>query len=67
MLYVITALKPEAQAFVDKYKLLPSKLANYKLFQNDKMIVIVSGLGVKSARLATQTLINNLIFADISL
>jgi nucleoside phosphorylase len=64
MLYILTALKPEAQAFVDKYKLLPSKLDNYKLFQNDKMIVIVSGLGVKSARLATQTLINNFDITD---
>ena len=38
MKYIITALKIEAQAFVDKYKLGKSKY-------NDEISIIVSGLG----------------------
>jgi len=37
MLYIITALKSEAQAFVDKYK-----LQNYK---NEDMTIFISGIG----------------------
>lgn len=58
MLYIVTALKPEAQAFVDKYKLQKSKLGDFTLFKNHDMILIISGLGVKNAMFATQTLIN---------
>ncbi len=63
MLYIVTALKSEAQAFVDFYKLKKSKLNNYTIFQNDSIRVIISGIGVDKARIATQTLIN---FFDIS-
>ena len=38
MIYIITALKIEAQAFVDKYKLSKNK-------SNDKISIVVSGLG----------------------
>ena len=41
MLYIICALKSEAQAFVDKYKLPKNK-------QNSKLTVIVSGMGSKN-------------------
>ncbi|MFT7860321.1 MAG: hypothetical protein ABXS93_05215 [Sulfurimonas sp.] len=58
MIYIVTALKSEAQAFVDKYKLQRAKLKNYTLFFNEELKVIVSGIGVDNARLATQTLIN---------
>ena len=37
MIYIILALKAEAQAFVDKYK-----LKNYK---DDKISIIISGIG----------------------
>ena len=57
MLYIVVALKPEAQAFVDRYKLSKSKLGNFTLFSNDNMILIVSGLGVQNSTQATQTLI----------
>ena len=59
MLYIVAALKPEAQAFVDKYKLKKNKLQNYTLFQNDTITLIISGIGVDNSRLATQALINN--------
>ncbi|MEN4053648.1 MULTISPECIES: hypothetical protein [Sulfurimonas] len=59
MTYIVTALKPEAQAFVDYYKLTKSKLDSYTLFSNEQIKLIISGIGVENARLATQTLINH--------
>ena len=64
MLYIVVALKPEAQAFVDRYKLSKSKLGDFTLFTNEQMILIVSGLGVTNARAATQTLINHFDIID---
>jgi len=64
MLYIVTALKPEAQAFVDKYKLKKNRLQNYTLFYNENIRLIISGIGVNNARLATQTLINNFDITD---
>ncbi len=57
MTYIVTALKPEAQAFVDYYKLTKSKLDSYTLFSNEQIKLIISGVGVENSRLATQTLI----------
>lgn len=53
------ALKPEAQAFVDKYKLKKTKLNNFTLFSNEKMKVIISGVGVKNAKAATKMLLEH--------
>ena len=64
MIYIVTALKPEAQAFVDFYKLKKSKLGNHTAFMNENIILVVSGLGVINARLATQTLINHFDITD---
>lgn len=64
MLYIVTALKPEAQAFVEKYKLQKSELGNFTLFSNQVMMLIISGLGVENAALATQTLINHFDITD---
>ena len=64
MIYIVTALKPEAQAFVDYFKLKKSKLQNYTLFSNETIRLIISGMGVESARLATQTLINHYDLCD---
>ncbi len=64
MLYIVTALKIEAQAFVDKYKLQKRKYGKYKVFQNKEMIVIISGIGVFNSMLATQTLINQFDITD---
>ena len=58
MLYIVVALKPEAQAFIDRYKLKKSKLGNFTLFINDEIMLIVSGLGINNSAQATQTLIN---------
>lgn len=64
MLYIVTALKPEAQAFVDKYRLKKNRLQNYTLFQNENITLIISGIGVDNARHATQTLINHFDITD---
>ena len=64
MIYIITALKPEAQAFVDFYKLKKSKLGTYTTFTNKNITLIISGLGVTNSRLATQTLINHFDITD---
>ncbi len=58
MKYIVVALKPEAQAIVEKFKLKKSKVDSYTLFTNDEIKLIISGIGIENARLATQTLIN---------
>ena len=58
MLYIVVALKAEAQAFVDKFKLSKSSLGGYTFYENAQMRLIISGMGVESAMRATQTLIN---------
>jgi len=64
MIYIVTALKPEAQAFVDYYKLQKKRLGAFTIFHNEHISLIVSGLGVINARVATQTLINHFDISD---
>lgn len=64
MIYIITALKIEAQAFVDKYKLQKDSLGKFTLFKNKEMMLIISGVGVDNAMRATQTLINHFDITD---
>ncbi len=60
MLYVICALKPEAQAFVDKYKLSKTK-------QNDKITIIVSGIGKENMFSTTKKIVKIMNSKDIIL
>ena len=64
MLYIVTALKPEAQAFIDKFRLKKESLKSYKIFTNENIVLIISGLGVRNAMFATQTLINSFDISD---
>ncbi len=64
MKYIVVALKPEAQALVEKFKLKKSKLDSYTLFTNEGIKLIISGMGIENARLATQTLINHFDICD---
>lgn len=64
MVYIVIALKAEAQAFIEKYKLTKSKLANSTIYTNASMTLIVSNLGIVNARNATQTLINQFDITD---
>ena len=45
MIYIMVALKAEAQAFVDKFK-----LQNHK---NDKISIIISGMGKENMKIST--------------
>ena len=64
MIYVVVALKSEAQAFVDKYKLRKSKLGLFKYFSNENIRLIISNIGVENSRNATQALINQFDITD---
>jgi len=59
MLYIVTALKSEAQAFVDKYKLRKTKLNNFTIFSNSSLTIIVSGIGIINSKNATQVILDN--------
>jgi len=63
MTYVFTALKPEAQAFVDKYKLKKEKINNFTLFTNTQMILIISGLGVSNMQKASKFILETYKFS----
>lgn len=64
MIYIVIALKSEAQAFVDKYKLTKTKLGKYTLYSDKTKKIILSGIGVINAREATQALINQYDITD---
>lgn len=64
MIYIVIALKSEAQAFVERYKLNKTKLKEYTLFFDENIRLIISGMGVVNAREATQTLINQYDITD---
>jgi hypothetical protein len=53
MLYIMCALKAEAQAFVDKYKLPKNK-------QNSQIILVVSGMGSDNMFEATQSVVKTM-------
>ena len=58
MLYIICALKPEAQAFVDKYKLTKNKC-------NSQLTLIVSGIGSDKMFEATSKVVKIMTRDDI--
>ena len=60
MLYIITALKPEAQAFIDKYKLIKVKYKDFYLHENEHIKLLVCGLGVENAKTASKMVIDTL-------
>lgn len=64
MIYIIIALKSEAQAFVDRYKLQKNKLHDYTIYTAENLTVMVSGVGAKNAKNATETLIKNATIQD---
>ena len=64
MLYIIVALKSEAQAFVERYKLKKSHLKTYTLYEDSERKVIVSGVGVGFSRDTTQTFIDYFDLSD---
>ncbi len=59
MLYIHTALKPEAQAFVDKYKLKKMRVENFTFFTGTTLTLVVSGIGVTQTQRALHALQQN--------
>ncbi len=57
MLYIVIALKSEAQAFVEKFKLTKERCENFTLYKNEKMTIIITGVGVQNSKHATSWLI----------
>jgi nucleoside phosphorylase len=51
MIYILVALKAEAQAFIDKYKLNKSK-------SNDNITLVVSGIGSKNMYASTKKVVD---------
>ncbi|MDT8338164.1 MAG: hypothetical protein RQ763_03075 [Sulfurimonas sp.] len=64
MLYIVTALKSEAQAFVEKYRLTKTNSHEYTVFEGEELRVIVSGVGVESAKKAASFLLKNFAVSD---
>ena len=60
MIYIVTALKPEAQAFVDKYKLPKSK-------KNSQISLFVSGIGSQNMLQTTKDIVELMSEDDIIL
>ncbi len=58
MIYIVTALKPEAQAFVDKYKLPKSK-------KNSEISLFISGIGSQNMLQTTKDIIKLMSEDDI--
>ncbi len=59
MIYILTALKSEAQAFVDKYKLKKKKIGNYSIYTNENIFLLISGIGILKAIESSEFLITN--------
>ena len=48
MQYIITALKSEAKPIIDFYGLEFSGLSNFQLYKNDKLTLLITGVGRKN-------------------
>lgn len=57
MIYIVVALKSEAQAFIERFKLKKSKLQNFTIYFNNNMQLIISGVGVRNSQKATALLV----------
>jgi len=57
MIYIVTALSAEARLFLDYYKLKARSDLPFKVYENENVKLIVSGVGYESALMATATLL----------
>lgn len=57
MLYIITALKPEAQAFVDKYRPVKGRCKNFLVYEGEFFRLLISGKGVVNMKKAVYALL----------
>jgi hypothetical protein len=57
MVYFICAFETEARALIDHYRLQKEPSRSYPLFFNERMIILVSGMGQENAKKATDYLL----------
>ena len=57
MIYIVIALKSEAQAFVDKFKLIKTKYNKFSLYIGKEIVILVSGMGIENTKIGTTVLI----------
>ena len=57
MIYIAVALKPEAQAFVDKYRPTKAIHGGFVIYEGGFFRLIISGIGVTNMKKALKTLI----------
>jgi hypothetical protein len=60
MLYITTALSAEARPLIDYYKLTRVYSLPYTLFENEKVKLIITGIGIENAMMATSALLGYL-------
>jgi len=60
MIFIFCALKIEAQAFVDKFKLKKDSLDGLKVFKNSNICVIITGIGIKNISKSIDFVLNNI-------
>lgn len=53
MTYIVTALKSEALPIIDFFNLLKNDDLKFKIFVNDKITIIISGIGKINSAIAT--------------
>ncbi len=59
MIYILCAFEAEARAVIDAYKLEKKESSDFKLFFNEEMLVLISGMGQKKAKNALEYLLLN--------
>ena len=59
MIYILCAFEAEARALLDAYKLQKRETEPFKLFVNDEILVIISGMGQDKAKNALEYLLLN--------
>ena len=60
MLFIVVATKSEAQAFVEYFHLSKKIIDRYKLYANNHITIIISGIGAVNSFNATKKLIKNI-------
>ena len=58
MIYIVTALKAEAQAIIEKFKLKKSDSKEVSFFYNKHIVLIVCGLGINNCKIKTTLFID---------
>ena len=59
MLYIVAALSAEARPFVERYRLKRVHSLPFTLFENEEIKLIISGMGIDNAMIATSALLGH--------